>query len=745
MFDGVGEIEVAAGADADAAAIVGAVADGAAGFVGLDEGGTGGAVGLVGVDGGEADGFEEGAEGGGAFEVGEGGDLLIEVDFSRGGEGFADGVGFDGGEPEVIEEEVIGGAEFAAPGVIDAAGEVGGGGAEEEGLPGFIGEDTGGEGAEHYGGGELAIGGEEGDLLGDGVLGAPIPADVRGGAFGVAAILGMEMAARAFVGFIAVGAIGDEGGAGVPVAGLAEGIEDAIEARGEIGAGDGGVAFHGFDEIAEGGAAPDAAEALAEAVGAIIGEFAFEVIAIGSGGEEGVVDDFASGDEAEIALEADGELGGVASGDEGADDIAAADRGDGDFGFGEFEGEGLDDGFVGGVGGGVLGWGGDFGLDRAFDGEEGGAWGVFDGDDIGGAFGVWRGADIGWIALGVGGFGEAFGADGAADFGFFAIDLADATEVVEGGRGGGAEGHLGAGLIDGLDFEVFEGDTEVIGEGGETGEGAEVFGDEGEFERGALGIGGGIFVGDLEGEFGDGGDASEASGGAEIDGDDLAAFGAVEAVLIGEGVGDFWGFGVAEVDEIGGADVVEDFGEDLVTIGAIFFGESGGGGARGIPAERGEIGEALEVFEEDEIIGDFGEVVGGAFGILAGKIVGFAAGFGASDRGAEGDRAIERGAFGVEDLDGPDGDAGEIGEGLFGGFAIGGDEELGDFEHFAGGIAIGDGRGEELGGAETIGEARGEEKFVDGGVEAIVVWGDEERVVIGGASAWGARAFGAGV
>ena len=185
--------------------------------------------------------------------------------------------------------------------------------------------------------------------------------------------------------------------------------------------------------------------------------------------------------------------------------------------------------------------------------------------------------------------------------------------------------------------------------------------------------------------------------------------------------------GVGGIGEIGAADVVEDFGEDLVAIAVgIFGGEGFGGGGGGIPAGEGSTGEIFEVGEEGEIA--WGEVGGGAIGVGAGEIEGEGGGGGfGADRGAEGDEFIEGGAAGFGELFGPDGDAGEIGEGLFGGFAGGGEEELGHFEHFAGGIAFGDRGGEAPHGAGRAsgGEIGVVEEFVDGGVKAIIIWDDD--------------------
>ena len=87
------------------------------GFAGIDPVAVGlvvietGAV-LIALGGGIGDGHhagaaEEGVEGGGAFDVGEREDLLIEVDGTLGGEAFADGPWFDDRHPEHVEHEVI--------------------------------------------------------------------------------------------------------------------------------------------------------------------------------------------------------------------------------------------------------------------------------------------------------------------------------------------------------------------------------------------------------------------------------------------------------------------------------------------------------------------------------------------------------------------------------------------------------------------------------------------------------------
>ena len=59
---------------------------------------------MVGIEGGDFHGLEDGAESRVAFDVGERGDLGIEIDFARGGEGFADRPRLDNGHPKEIEE-----------------------------------------------------------------------------------------------------------------------------------------------------------------------------------------------------------------------------------------------------------------------------------------------------------------------------------------------------------------------------------------------------------------------------------------------------------------------------------------------------------------------------------------------------------------------------------------------------------------------------------------------------------------
>ena len=97
------------------------------------------------LEGEEFGGFHDGAEAGVPFDVGEGLDLVVHVDFAGGGEGLADGVGFDDGHPEEVGEEVVGraGAAWVCR-VIGAR-------VKEEGLPRAVALDAGGEGAEHHG------------------------------------------------------------------------------------------------------------------------------------------------------------------------------------------------------------------------------------------------------------------------------------------------------------------------------------------------------------------------------------------------------------------------------------------------------------------------------------------------------------------------------------------------------------------------------------------------------------------
>ena len=446
-------------------------------------------------------------------------------------------------------------------------------------------DDACGERAEHHGGRHLAIWGEErGGLDGD-ILVDVVIADVRGGGVEAADAVGF-VGGGAFVGFIAEGAIADEEGTGVPIAGLAEVIFDAVDASGEVWGDDregigGIVAGHIFDEIAVGGAwgAPPPGPAVAEAVIFLIEAGGIGVSGGVIGGEVVVGDLFASGDEAEIALETDGLVAGVADGGERAEGVGGFDAsglggipagfvasmagafetgagGGADFGieegfggawegdslFGEFEREALDDGFGAIVKLIVVGGGGDDHRDCAAEGE--GILGVIADDEIGGGD---HGIGGGGFGGGVIEFAKDFPADGAADFGVAAPGFADAPDIIDGrlffdGRiFEFLEGEMrgSCGFFDG-DFDVFESEAEVIGEGAEARHGAKVFGEEGEldFQAGSA-IGGGEFVEAFanhhEAEFGDGGDATEAAGAVgHFDGDDLAESGLAGGGIAGE-------------------------------------------------------------------------------------------------------------------------------------------------------------------------------------------------------------------
>ena len=97
-------------------------------------------------DGEELRAFHHGPDAGGSRDIAKGSEPIVEIDFSRGGERFADRVWFHNRHCEEIEEEVIGrrdvGREMSArppaaraeARMINAAGGIG---TEEQGLPGL--------------------------------------------------------------------------------------------------------------------------------------------------------------------------------------------------------------------------------------------------------------------------------------------------------------------------------------------------------------------------------------------------------------------------------------------------------------------------------------------------------------------------------------------------------------------------------------------------------------------------------